>query len=161
MVDCVKTLTSAQHPTSALLQVPASTMVGHITATVAEASSWITPSAMTRMSVWKAAAARTQPAQIHLAPSLVSVEQGTGEMASLVWMWTSARWLSSATPLPFALTSLAPTNAPVRWVILETGWSNAAMWTSVWWIMEVAETKLHVSTTRVPSLAFASQASSW
>lgn len=121
MVDCVKTSMSVQFLTSALLPLPASTLAGHTTATVAAASSSITPSAMTWMSVWQAAAAPTQSAQIRLAPSLVSVQQGTGETASPVWMWMSARWLSSATPMPFALTFLAPTTAPVGWVIQEMG----------------------------------------
>ena len=121
MVDCVKTLMSVRHPTSALLPLPASTLEAHISVTVAVASSSITPSAMTRMSVWKAAAAPSQPAQIHPAPSPVSVQKGTGETASLVWMWMSVCWLSSATLMPFALTFLALITAPVRWVILEMG----------------------------------------
>lgn len=63
--------------------------------------------------------------------------------------------------MPFALISQAPIIAPVGWVTLETGRSSAMMSTSVWWLMEVAGTKLHVSTTRVPSLACVSRASSW
>lgn len=112
---------SVQHPTSALVPLSASTLEGHITVTVAAASSSIIPSAMTWMSVQQASAALMLPARIHLARSHVSVQQVTGEMASHVWMWMNAHWLSSATPMPVVLTSLVPTIAPVRWVILETG----------------------------------------
>lgn len=81
MDDCVKTLMSVQQSTSALLPLPVSTLADHITVTVAEASSSMTPSAMMWMSVRWAYAARMQPVGIHLAPSLVSVKQGTEEMA--------------------------------------------------------------------------------
>lgn len=47
MADCVTTSMSVQIPTPALLPLPASTLVVHITATVAVASSLISPSAMT------------------------------------------------------------------------------------------------------------------
>lgn len=77
MAGCVKTLMSVQHPTSAPLPLPVSTLVGHMIATVATASSLITPSAMTGMSVRQASAAPFQPAQTHLAPSLASVKKGT------------------------------------------------------------------------------------
>ncbi len=121
MADCVKTLMSVQHQTSAHLPLPVSILAGHFTVTVAAASSLITPSVMTLMSVWRAVAVPMQHAQIHLVPSLASAQQGTGEMALPVWMWKSARWLNSATQMPFALIFLDPTTAPVGWVILEMG----------------------------------------
>lgn len=125
MADSVRTLMSVQHPTSALLPPPVSIPRGHFTVTVAAASSLITPSAMTWMNAWQAAAAPTQSAQIHLAPSPVSVQQDIEEMVLPAWMWMSAPSSRSVTLMPFVSISLAPTTAPAKWDILEMGQSNA------------------------------------
>lgn len=97
------------------------------TVTVAAAFSLITPSALTWMSACPAAAAPTQPARIHLGPSLVSAWRDTGGTVLPVRMWMNARRLSSATPVLCALTFQAPTTVLVRWVILEMGYSNAGI----------------------------------
>lgn len=119
--DCVRTLMNVQHLTSALLPPPASTLVGHITVTVAAATSSMTPGALIWMSVRQAAAALMRPAQIHQAPSHVSVQQDTVEMGPPARMWMNAHWPRRATQMPYVSTFLAPTTVPVRWVILEMG----------------------------------------
>lgn len=119
MDDSVKTLMSVKPLTFAPLLRLASTLLGHITVTVAVASSLITPSVRMWMSVRWATAAHLQTAQIHLVSSPVSVQQGTGEMVSPVQTLMSAHWPDSATQMLFALTFLALITALVRWVILE------------------------------------------